>query len=189
MHSRKDIEELLGAGDIDRSVAICEVETCVDCMSCQKMIAWSFYRQSRWLEAQHWFLRAAANSDGEALFGLGSSYWNQKSYPTSFEYFEQAAKLGYDRAWYRLAAFYQHGLGRPIDLNHAKELYAESAKHGYLIAERGLIHIELHENGIGTRIAAGARLIFLLIKAAFIALHDSNDRRLLDVPNPLGRKK
>lgn len=176
------VKRALARNDLDTAVRICEQEPCEERLECQKSIAWHLYRQGRWADSKYWFTKAANTTDGEAFFGLGSAFWNQQEFDQSYENFEHAAKAGYSRAFHWLAAFFHHGLGREVNLNRARELYAESAKHGYLIGERGLIDISLKEGRQAKRVFALSRLIVLLIRAGLIAIQDTRDQRLIDVP-------
>lgn len=139
-------------------------------------------------KALSWFFRAAEQGDAEALYGIGSVHFVQRAFPAALQYYERAADKGYSRSYHWIGYMYHQGLGMPRNINMAIDYYKKSAAHGYLVAERALIHLAWQEGGILRRILALPKYIYIVLKAATIAYCDINDYRIVDVPNAFVKK-
>ncbi len=67
--------------------------------------------------------------------------------------------------------------------------YKQGAAHGYLIAERALIHLTWQHGSLLKKIAVLPKYLYIIAKTVTIAFHNANDPRIADVPNAFERKR
>jgi TPR repeat protein len=181
--------ELFIHGEIEKAMAMCESEACAKDLECQKFLGWQYYDKDDFEVALKWFEKAVEQGDAEAIFGIGSVYYVRQDFAAAAQYFERAVENGYDRACHWLGLLYWLGLGVPRNADTAREWYKRGAAHGFLIAERMLIHMTCFKGGGAARIRTFPRYIYIFIKALVIASRNIHDPRLIDVPNAFAQNK
>jgi hypothetical protein len=170
-------------GETGKAIDTCEKEPCSASLECQRFLGWKYYEQNQMEKALSWFFKAVEQGDADALFGIGSIYFTQRNFQTALQYYEHAGELGYARAYGWIGYIYQLGLGVPRSIEMATGYYKKAAAHGYLLAERALIHIVFQHGSVLRKILVLPKYFYLLIKAAALAYRDVNDKRLMDIPN------
>jgi TPR repeat protein len=176
------------AGEIEQAIAICRAEPCANLPECQRFLGWTYYQRNEFGEALHWFEKGAKRGDGDALFGSGSAYFMQREFAKAVQYYERAAACGYVRAFHWIAYMHHQGLGVPQNIDLAIDYYKRSAAQGFLIADRALIHLEWKRATLLQRLALVPRYVRIIFNALSIAARDTNDPRVVDVPNAFARK-
>ncbi len=74
--------------------------------------------------AKHWYTLAAEKNDMTACANLARIYrFNYSDYKSAIYWYEKAAGLEYDNAYYQLAYLYHHGEGVAKDLEKARTYY------------------------------------------------------------------
>ena len=68
---------------------------------------------------------------GKALVDLGNCYEEKYDYATAVEYYEKAAKEGFDEAQYDYGRCWYYGRGVPKNKDVARALIEVAAKTGY----------------------------------------------------------
>ena len=175
--------DLYAAGDVALAAQFCLSEECVNSVKCKNFAGWYCYNASLFELANQQFKLAALKGDAEAHFGIGSVYYALGEYEESIALFRQASLLGYKRAFHWIGGMYRDGLGVPRDHCKSIEFFRLGSAAGYLVAERGLIHMENVKYGYFRRLLNMPRYLFLLLRAFFIAGRNLNDERIADAPN------
>ena len=179
----------IARGEPHRAAEVCEQHPCSDVIECQRYLGWTYYQKSEYTKSLAWFMKAAAEHDGDACFGIGSVNFVQRHFDVALRYFEQAASLGYARAFHWIAYMYHQGLGVPRNLDLAVTYYQKAASKGFVVADRALIHIRWQTGGVFARILMLPRLARLTVKTLLMAGRDINDPRIADVPNAFDKRK
>jgi hypothetical protein len=95
-----------------------------------------------YVEALHWYRKAADLNDADAQCSIGSMYYYgrgvQQDLGEAVRWFRRAADQGLARAEYDLGVFYDHGRGVPRDPTQSYYWYRKAADQGYESAERVL---------------------------------------------------
>lgn len=177
-------EALARDGRLNEAMKICQSPNCAHVADCQRFLGWAYYDRSEYGKAVKWFAMAAAQGDGGGEFGLACTAFAQSDFVAAHYHYLIAVGQGQKRANYWLAYLYQQGLGVQRNLETAVSYYRRASDAGYLIAERARIHLALRNGSLAQRIDAVARLPFLILKAALIALRNVRDERLADIRNP-----
>ena len=178
-----DAYELIANGEIEKAIRVCESEPCALLLECQRFLGWRYYEKDDFEAALNWFGKAVEQGDAEAAFGVGSVYFVRRSFPAAAQYFKQAADGGYGRACHWLGYIYRQGLGVSRSDDAAVNWYKQGAAQGYLVAERALMHLVWIRGGAIARIRTLPRYLYIVLKAAVIALRDIHDQRIVDIPN------
>lgn len=90
-----------------------------------------------------WYIQSASNCKPEILYNIGLYYecgtdvFKQNEI-LAFKYYEHAAKLGYEKAQYKLGECYQKGIGIEKDLSEAESWYMKAYDQGNKEAEIAL---------------------------------------------------
>lgn len=179
-----EIDELLTEEKIEEAIKLCEKYNSPEVFAgCARTIGWYFYGKKNDVEALRWFNKAVDLHDVESLYGVACTYLNWQDYASALQVYKEASDRGYPRANYWIGYLYEHGLGTSESREMAKEYYVKGVNHGYLMAERALIHLKLRDSSSLGKIVIFFSYLALLIKAFFIAKNDVTDERLADVPN------
>jgi TPR repeat protein len=181
--------ELFANGEIEKAMTICESEPCAKVLECQRFLGWRYYEKNNLEAALEWFGKAVEQGDAEAIFGVGSVYFFRQDFVAAAQCFERATENGYGRACHWLGHIYYQGLGVPRNDRTALGWYSHGAARGYLVAERALIHMACTKGGVAAKIKTFPWYIYVLLKAAVIALRNIHDPRLADVPNVFAHDK
>lgn len=176
-------------GELKKAIELCEREPCSGSVECQRFLGWEFYKKNDMDSALIWFSKAAQQGDPDAAFGIGSAHFARREFDLALLYYDQAAGLGYARAYGWIGYIYQLGLGVPRDIGKATQYYRKSAEHGYLLAERALIYLTFRHGNTLSKVLAVPKFIYILAKAVILAYRNINDERLRDIPNPLRNKR
>lgn len=168
-------------GDREKAIALCETELCCTTLDCQRFLGWTYYDKGEMVRALRWFLKAAEQGDGDAMFGVACVHFVEQDFPLARKCFERAADAGFTRAIGWIGVLHHQGLGVPRNLELAKVYYKKAASHGYVAAERALIHLAMRHGSWLEKILAAAEFIPMVIKAATIAYRNPRDPRLLDI--------
>lgn len=163
-------------GDIDTAMEICSSELCAGIVECQIYLGWAFYRQDDLQHAIHWFSRAAARGDANALYGMACVRYAENQYPEALTYFKDAAERGCTRAFHWIGYHYHKGLGVPVDLDKAFSFYKKGASSGFLIAQHALIRLTFQSASFLNKVLILPKYFFLLLKTAAISRNDSDPR-------------
>ncbi len=175
--------EFIVNDEIDMAISLCETDVCSNSLSCQRFLGWTYYNKRDMEKALSWFSKAANQNDGEALFGIGSVLVVNENFQSAASYFERAARNGYHRGYHWAGSIYHRGSGVAIDVDKAITYYRQGAAHGYIMAERSLISLEMEKGNILVKFVLAFKFIALLVKAVRILFLNIDDPRVIDVPN------
>lgn len=177
------VYKFIANDEIDNAISLCETEVCSNSLNCQRFLGWTYYNKRDMEKALSWFGKAANQNDGEALFGIGSVLVVKKDFQSAVSYFERAASNGYHRGYQWAGSIYHRGNGVVIDLERAEKYYRQGAEHGYIMAERSLISLEMRKGNFFVKFVFAFKFIVLLVKTARILFLNIDDPRVMDVPN------
>jgi TPR repeat protein len=175
--------KLISSGESKNAIELCESDKCSGALECQRFLGWTYYKQDSFEKALNWFSQAIEQGDAESLYGIGSVHFVERRFDVALQYYEKAADKGYSRAYHWIGYIYHQGLGVPRNLDLAMKCYKKGAAHGYLVAERALIHLAYINGNIFTKIIAMTKSVYIALKAAIIAYRNINDLRIVDIPN------
>lgn len=182
-------QKFISLGETEKAIELCESQPCSGLLECQRFLGWAYYRLDNMNKALNWFSKAAETGDGDAMFGIGSVHFVQRDFHGALQYYEHAANHGCSRAHGWIGYIYHQGLGKPRDVDMAISHYKQGAAHGYLIAERALIHLTWQHGSLLKKIAVLPKYLYIIAKTVTIAFHNANDPRIADVPNAFERKR
>lgn len=181
--------ELIQSGADEKAAEICLLEPCASTQECQQFLGWYFLDMDDYDSALHWFKPLAEKGDAAGLYGLATAHRYLQNYNQSFELYRAAVMHGNTRAFYWTSYMYRYGLGVVQNLDEAKAHLQLSADLGYIVSKRALLDMEFREAGLFKKVIVSAKLLFLVLKAGLIAYKHENDERLVEVPNPLQKRK
>ena len=181
--------EFIAKGEVAKAVALCEKAPCSTSVECQRFLGWQYYEKDAMDRALSWFFKAAEQGDAEAHYGIGSVHFVRRDFLAALQSYERAADQGCPKAYGWIGYIYQLGLGVPRSVEMAIENYKKSAAHGYILADRALIHLTFQQGNFFNKVFVLPKFFYILIKAAIIAYRNINDERLAGIPNAFEKKK
>lgn len=80
-------------------------------------------------KAKEWFLKAAAQSEGKGMRGVGNYYFDKHDYTQAIEWYKKAAEAGDIDMYSKVGSMYEEGIGVPKDYRKAIEWYQNGIRH------------------------------------------------------------
>lgn len=93
---------------------------------------------SKIVDKETLYLKAANNGNASAQFNLGILYSEKNEYKKAVEWFQKAAEQGVAQAWYSLGIIYNNGKGVAINKTEAEKCYTKAAEQGIVEAQYNL---------------------------------------------------
>ena len=106
-------------------------------------------------------------------------------YISAKENFEFALSKGHERSYYWLGYFFENGLIGNVDEPKSLKFYKLGSDCGYLMAAKSYLRLDFKLNSnlfFLSKIAYKLKMFCLILKVAFIAMKDTSDERLADIP-------
>jgi hypothetical protein len=114
-------------------------------LMCEKNFYGTGVKQSYEM-ARIMYEQAAQQGSVDAMYSLGTMYYNdqgvEQSYEKAFEYLQQAADLGFAQAQFNLGGMYNNGDGVEKDIAKTREWWTKAAAQGHANAIKNLKILE-----------------------------------------------
>ena len=121
--------------------------------------------------------------DTPSCYFVACCLYAMGDYEKALKLFTEASQRGAGRANHWIGAMHREGLGTPVDFEKATQYFKTGSKEGYLVARRGLIHIENLKGGFFKSIINFPSYLKLLFDVLTIGFKNIHDERLVDAPN------
>lgn len=175
-------------GKENEAVLVCEQEPCAtNSKECQSYLGSFYFIHNSLDKSLLWFSKAIEAGDVESIFGLASTYYMMRDFNNAVKFHKKALDSGIYKSCYWLGYFYEKGFGVEKNREEAIKYFQLGSKHGFLMCERSLIYIDCINGTFLTKVVGKFKLLKLILKALWIAIHDENDERLAEILNE--RKK